>query len=166
MTKVTCDGSVRSMLEMLRTLKEGSMPPRPARFHFSCIEDVLLRMGRAFTWKPKPDHIPWARKRECYRNAFVLVQKHPSLIYCEGYANRIIPTWHAWAVMVSGEVIDPTWRPSKDLPDPQDYWGIPLKTEWVSGQVIRTKVYGVLYDRALMTDPSTEWLRPLPISAI
>ncbi len=61
-------------------------------------------------------------------------------IYCEGFADSIVPVLHAWCIDELGNVIDPTWRKGND------YHGIPYTTEYVSKVVEETGYWGSMID--------------------
>ena len=108
------------------------------------IGDFYLLLGRE--WLPSADAELNAKyadgaERECYRNAYMLAQDHPELIYCEGFACAagLFPMHHAWCVTTSAQVIDPTWASEQT-----SYWGIPMQLEFVRNFIQKTQVWGVL----------------------
>jgi len=63
-------------------------------------------------WGPK------GRLKECFRNAWNLVQDHPDeLTYVEGYATSLAVCHHAWVLDPDGHVQDATWRTPDDGPE-------------------------------------------------
>ena len=91
----------------------------------------LLRHGRTYRWSPLPKGIRKGRAKACYRNAFILAVRDPSLTYVEGMIGPLIT--HAWCVTAKGEVVDNT--PVGGLstqPGPScEYFGVPFQTEWL-----------------------------------
>lgn len=80
--------------------------------------------------------------RQCYANTFEFVQLHPEYVYCEGFAvsSKVpFPVHHAWAVSPDGRAEELTWAEAG-----VDYWGVPLKWDFVFSQVQRTRTYGLL----------------------
>jgi hypothetical protein len=82
-------------------------------------------------------------KKECYRNAYYLVQKYPELTYCEGFAisaHLPIGIHHAWAVDENNNVVDPTW----DNPEESEYFGIKLNIDLINEVIVETGMWGIL----------------------
>jgi hypothetical protein len=113
-------------------------------------------------------------RKACYSNAAQLALDHPDkYTYVEGYVLAgIIPVHHAWVVDRHGRVIDLTLRDRKlteaelnhelnnvgrvssldrknilgRIPDDWEYFGVPIKTEYVRKRALETKRYGSLID--------------------
>jgi len=65
----------------------------------------------------------------------------PGLTYVEGFVQGI---HHAWVVDSEGNVIDTTWPH-----DPKQLFrGVPLRTEWVAGRILRHGEYLALLHEA------------------
>ena len=96
--------------------------PKPDGFHYSCVQDFVLKHGLAYT--PAPNPYPQGLPKRCFENSMTLARNN-DLIYVEGFAALPqigIPIQHAWCVAPgSKNVIDPT---SKDL---VAYLGVPFK---------------------------------------
>jgi hypothetical protein len=118
----------------------------PARF--------LLDHGRSY--KLGPDSFKGRRMKikECFRNAALQAMRHPELTYVEGYVEYIIPIEHAWLVDKTGRVIEPTLRRKTPV---KDYFGVPVKTEYLIKTITRNKLYGVFdfwnWKHVLTDDP-------------
>lgn len=111
--------------------------------HFgACGEAIVLEHGKRFQWTPRPKGITKKKNRECYRNAYRLVESHPELTYVEGYAMPPafgMAVHHAWAATEDGLAIDPTWAHEGG-----EYIGIPLDFAFVSRQIMKTGHWGAL----------------------
>lgn len=106
---------------------------------YSCLEDFVLKHGRAFTSIGKmPKGIKRGRKKQCFMNATHLCHDDRSLTYCEGYAVSVIPMMHAWCVTRKGVVIDPTWTKETE------YYGVPIKRSYLMKMMRESGVYGVI----------------------
>lgn len=70
--------------------------------NYICIEDYVLKNGKFYTPKSLPENINRGTKKECYRNAFLLMMDNPQFTYCEGYgttkAVKGLPFLHAWCI--------------------------------------------------------------------
>lgn len=108
----------------------------------------FLKHGRAFEkYIPRPDWVEPGTPKECFRNSFLAVSPIPHrLVYCEGMAlpeDADVPYEHAWVITHDEVVIDPTWH---DLwPDRKvEYWGIPMKWDYVLKTIWRTHTFGIV----------------------
>lgn len=130
-------------------IRHGTM--LPGKYHYKTMEQVVLECGFMFE---KIDH-SWPEKRgkkkQCYLNAFKMVENDPSLIYCEGYATSrgaflgSMPVIHAWVITEAGVVLDPTWD------DGLLYLGIPFDREFLIQSV-------VAYEQiSLLDNPENAW---------
>lgn len=109
------------------------------------VGDFYLLLGRA--WEApaqKPFEYRMGPKKQCYRNACLLAQEHPELVYCEGFACApgLFAMHHAWCVTATGLVVDPTWDASS-----AQYYGVALQHEFVLERVDASQHWGVLGDR-------------------
>lgn len=107
---------------------------------------------------PTDDYFALGEMKECFFNAFDLVQRNSSLIYVEGYACGIIPVHHAWCLDLERKVIETTWTD-----DHRDaYYGIPMDFDYVKRAVFRKKTYGVIDDWKnrwpIFGDDKSEWM--------
>src|ERR1700731_952818 len=94
----------------------------PTEYCYRNVYDFVLREGRFFEARPRPDHITLRHIGECFRNAFLTTMR-TGLEYAEGCAvvGSKIPVLHAWNVDAEGYVIDTTWEPVGSI-----YFGIIL----------------------------------------
>jgi hypothetical protein len=127
---------------------------------YGSLATFVLEHGREFTPQPLPTIYKRGQKRQCYRNAALLAIDEVDLIYCEGFAMGVIPVNHAWCCDSEGKVVDPTW------PDGGEYFGIPIKKEYLCERLQAQETYGILdrwEDRWPMihADPS-RWKISLP----
>jgi hypothetical protein len=99
---------LRTYLEQARDFA-GKLP---TEYHYRNVYDFVLREGRYFEPRPRPDLITLRHMGECFRNAFLTMMK-TGLQYAEGYAvtGSKHPVLHAWNVDAEGSVIDSTWEP-------------------------------------------------------
>lgn len=122
------------------------------------VGDFYRLLGNSYEVSNAPP-TSYGRMRECYCNTFQLVEYHPQLTYCEGYAvskTVPIPIHHAWAIDQDGRVLDPTWK----VPG-VEYFGLALKWDFVQNIVIENKAYGLLGEmvpRTMIEKPPTEYL--------
>lgn len=110
------DSELRHFLEMMAQMERGR------DWAYSSPYEFLLKHGRVFD----PADLPAdgmqvvqsavgrrrLRVKECFSNAadVVLADASGRLAYCEGFAARIIPVHHAWAVLDGQYVVDLTWN--------------------------------------------------------
>ena len=109
---------LRTYLEQARDFA-GELP---AQYRYRNVYDFVLREGRFFEPRPRPDSITLRHIGECFRNAFLTMMR-TGLQYVEGFAvvGSKIPVLHAWNVDAEGTVIDSTWEPVGSI-----YFGIIL----------------------------------------
>lgn len=110
---------------------------------YSCIQELVLKNGQPFEYQDLPPLFEQHRGayKECYRNAFWAALTDDRLVYCEGYAAGIIPVAHAWCVERSTKkVVEVTWD------DGEQYFGIPLKFEFVRQVAEDCMVYSVFHN--------------------
>lgn len=124
---------------------------------------LILDHGREYAWGgPKlPPGVRLGEKGACFMNAYQLADAHPDkYTYVEGVASAIIPVDHAWCVTADGVVVDPTWRFKKGDAVPE-YYGIPISLKYAWRIMVKTRVYGVLWNYVggfpMMTDKPEEW---------
>jgi len=122
--------------------------------------EFLLKNGRAFDWKPRPKGVRKQRDGLCYMNAYRLANRNQDkYTYVEGIGIHYIPTEHAWCITEDGTVVDPTWH--EDGKVTPEYFGVPLRMEWINKTLLRTSQYGVLWDwrsrYPILRDTKEEW---------
>ena len=120
---------LRTYLEQVRDFA-GQLP---AKYHYRNVYDFVLREGRFFEPRPRPEQITLRHIGECFRNAF-LTMVRTGLEYAEGYAvvSGKVPVLHAWNVDAEGSVIDSTWEPVGSI-----YFGIVFPPSIVKGAKLR-----------------------------
>jgi hypothetical protein len=132
--------TVKEYLEMIVSSKKISSSDNKTSLHkYWGIEDFVHQNGMQFSEIIFPDWLLYGRTGECFKNAFELVLRYPSLTYCEGYAASFFHLHHAWCVTSHGEVVDPTWRDGST-----DYFGIPFHFDYVHHVVCEKKSFGLL----------------------
>ena len=160
---------LEALIEMHKTIREAE----PGGV--VCMEDFVLRFGRAFTPQRLPDKYPLGTPKNCYSDATALVAASKGeLIYCEGYACGVIPVMHAWAVDREGRVVDPTWAACEHntgkLPG-SAYFGVPFVWAFVAETMVRSEHFGVIdnwWERHPLLQPESvaepdRWLEPLEL---
>jgi hypothetical protein len=130
------------------------------------LEEIVLSCGRGmYCRNDRWRGIRRGPLHNCFQNASHLALSYPDrFVYVEGYAVRPDPTIvvgdHAWVLdrQDGHSVIDPTWRGTKG----SAYLGIPFRTEYLSAQLGKHKIYGLLdayWARwPLLHLPVEEWL--------
>ena len=91
-------------------------------------EELVLDCGVEMSFASLPENIETGLPKNCYYNCLQILDEHPELIYCEGYAladGLVLPVPHAWLINSKGEVIDPTWN------DRSTYIGVSFDTDWL-----------------------------------
>lgn len=165
-------------LDLVRTdprMKSGWN--KPADWREATLEGLVLKYGVAGHATKLPRGLRKGRYKLCFGNAFNRTMdantrgtyggdpaawERDGLYYCEGYAvhgpvgginTSGFVAHHAWLITADGTIYDPTWKWSPD----HAYVGLPLTWDFVRSSLLRTKVYGVLYqDWRIMTDaPAT-----------
>src|SRR6188768_2164837 len=104
---------------------------KPDDYYYCGIEDFILQNGKLYEYQKLPKRYSSKRKygklKQCFQNATRLMWDFPELIYCEGYAQTVIPTHHAWCIDPDGKVVDPTWGRDQDRAEkypPHEYFGV------------------------------------------
>lgn len=98
---------------------------------------AVIRYGRAF--RPTAKSPTWLRigqARDCFNNATAYAAVRDDVWYAEGYALQpelLFPVQHAWLVDRDGQVIDPTWKDTRD----HAYFGIAFKRDFVCEQLVK-----------------------------
>lgn len=118
-------GLLRQLLQQRVRLYEATGLPLVGGFHG--YEDLVLRHGRFFTGRPRPDGVRRRKPRACFTNALALARRDAGMTYVEGYALATtvsLPVVHAWCIDPRGQVIDSTWS-DEQLADAA-YAGLPM----------------------------------------
>ena len=166
--------SIITYFEMMTHLRE-SMGPRPERFAYHCIEEYILKNGKAYTSAPLTreergilnhvlDHCPVKRFqiKQCFYNSQTLILSDFSgtLTYVEGYVVREglgIPVQHGW-IDINGKVIDLTLRTDSKkrgvlgnrvlgaFPEGRLYYGAKFNTQLVRHMMLDRGWAGSLLD--------------------
>ena len=108
--------------------------------------DFLLAHGREFSVGPNTYAGPRGEPKACYMNATHLAQWDRRMTYCEGKVMSIIPIDHAWCIDSDGVVVDTTLERlmlDGTVRETQ-YFGVPLRTDYVLRAVKLNGLYGVL----------------------
>lgn len=105
------------------------------------LEDIVLQHGKSYEApvNPRPGTVHKGKDKECFRNAYELVQTNPKWKYVEGFALHTIPVHHAWTVRNDGHLIETTWKTSGVA-----YFGIELPMDFVNRVILETGVWGAL----------------------
>ena len=101
--------------------------PQPD-WKYNSFEELILDCGKEMSFAPLPKNIELGLPKGCYYNCLQVLDEHPELIYCEGYAladGLVLPVPHAWLINSVEEVIDPTWNTDGA------YIGVPFNTDWL-----------------------------------
>lgn len=153
-------GDCAEYMRLIRTLKAANKT-KPIN-GYTCVEDFILKNGRAFEFSPLPRGVERGRMRECFLNAANLAMREDDkYIYCEGYAISAavpFPVEHGWCVTPDGRVVDPTWD------DARDYYGVAFKYEFLRQTLYDNEHYGLLFNLTSMTlvrAPQDQWKHPL-----
>lgn len=109
---------------------------------YACLSDFILQHGREFdvgNAKVQKN----GRMKECFRNAQHLAMfPRNRYIYCEGYANNIIPVIHGWVIRADDlSLVETTWEELGT-----EYWGIAFNPEYVRRRMLATESYHSLID--------------------
>ena len=117
----------------------------PKDWDYTCIEDFVLRNGRAFIPDVLPKEHQHGKLRECFMNAATLALAYPNeYTYVEGYAlakGIPFPVHHAWVVTKGGVVVDNTWKPVGTA-----YYGVEFKATFLAKRLLAQETYGLLDD--------------------
>ena len=118
--------------DMVRWL-EASSRFGPGRVGY----EFVLKHGRAWPSRKLPKGYRRGREGECWGNSQLRLLRAPDkLIYVEGYAwstNVGLPLPHAWLADDTGAVLDLTW----ENPDLATYFGVPFRSKYVLGAMVR-----------------------------
>jgi len=110
--------------------------------------DFILAHGREYPIGPNTYAGPRGEPKGCFMNATHLAQMDRRMTYCEGKTSSIlgVPIDHAWCIDPDGIVVDPTLD-SLMLDGTKrecEYFGVPLRTDYVLRAIKLNKIYGVL----------------------
>lgn len=103
---------------------------KPAIFHYSSVEDYLLKHGHFFTPSGLPEGIRPMRLQQCFENAWRVAQRTKAFHYVEGIAWGVIPCAHGWIVDRDGNAYDPTWAHAR-VGLGSSYFGVELNLDEV-----------------------------------
>ena len=123
------------------------------------VGDFYLAFGRAC--RPGRAAPEQGAARQCYYNAGMLALENPELAYVEGFGLRpgLIPVHHAWCLDPDGRVVETTWP----FDEAAEYWGIPLRTDFLREQVRNSSTWGILAEhipRDILDLHPSEYLHP------
>lgn len=147
------DQEVQEFLQLMNRAATMNAPKPPEGFLYSSPYDFLLRHGRVFESRLlKADGMEVVKSavgrrklpvKECFSNAADVVLNDASgrLQYCEGFAHRVIPVHHAWAVLDGETVIDLTWNKRKRL-----MTSASLKSK-IMGDLDDAAYFGIVFSR-------------------
>jgi len=124
---------LRGFMEMMvKVAKSGDPIPLQRGKSFSCVEELVLRSGRAFT---QPQSVQaW---KNPFEQALLLAMADMDVIYCEGFAQfegKSIPELTAWVVH-GGKLL---------VPAEGEFFGVGIDTLSACGYVLETGSAGVL----------------------
>lgn len=107
-------GALSSHLQLyVKLLQEIEAPPGSWM-----MESFVLRQGRDYPGRALPRRYKRGMPNACFQNSAALVDRHPSLRYCEGFLwlpGMPFALHHAWTLDRKGRVVDVT------LDDPAAY---------------------------------------------
>jgi hypothetical protein len=135
-TKKLENGGAKEWISQISDLISNA---RSNKWSYSSIEDFVLKNGKQYDYAVSG--VRKGKMKECFMNAYHLVQRDPSLTYVEGYAktkNLPIAVLHAWAVDKDGNVHDPTWE------DGSSYFGVSFSRDFVEETIVSKGTYGVI----------------------
>ncbi|MBV7518960.1 hypothetical protein [Ensifer sp. ENS12] len=125
---------------------------------------ALMKYGSAF--QPLDQRPQWLRQgqaRDCFNNATAYAAVRDDVLYAEGYAlepELPLPVQHAWLVDRHGQVIDPTWKDTRD----HAYFGIAFKRDFVRDQLGKNRGNaGILVNLHLLR---RQYRTPLELEAV
>jgi len=120
--------------------------------------EFVHRKGIACIAQPLPAGVRRMPAQQCFRNAFLLIDRHPDLglTYCEGYVmlpEIALPIHHAWCIDAENRVVDPTLR----TPEQNAYFGVPVdRVEHVALALKRNGIVCVLVNEREMVE--ADWI--------
>lgn len=123
-------------------------------WRYSCLYDLVARVGRAYAPRPLPKPYRKLPLRECYANATRMALYTPGLTYVEGYGytEAGFPAAHAWCVDDDHNVYDFTWRwtaragATHFRPERGALIGVPIPTPLLAAVLAKREYYSVLDD--------------------
>jgi hypothetical protein len=105
-------------------------------------EDFVLNHGLPYLVNEKTYAGRRATAKECFKNATQKVLANPDLHYVEGHILvHGVPIHHAWTANETGQVYDPTLKPSKYV---GGYIGVPFNHKYLYHTMNTNRVYGIL----------------------
>ncbi len=122
---------------------------------------IVSDSGRAYHFEEDSFGGSKRTQGKCYQEAGRAALADPSLTYVEGYVSvHGVPIEHAWTADSSGKVWDSTLKDSAGI---KGYFGVPFKTDYLRETILRTKVWGLLFDtnREIFGKDSGEYVAKL-----
>lgn len=106
--------------------------------------DFVAKHGKAYKFNEAS--LEGGIAQQCYKNAALEAMSNPDVTYVEGFVSVYgVPIAHAWVVTEDGVVRDVTIAGSKkDKGMIRGYFGVPIKTGFLSRTLLKSKVYGIL----------------------
>lgn len=122
---------------------------KEGKIKYAGFGDILVQEGKPWTpgWQLKETEYAkarqYCRRKQCYRNCFMLAALYRELTYCEGravYPNSFsLP--HAFLLDPEGRVIEATWDQLG-----REYYGIPFQTEFLNDMSEETGYAGGIFE--------------------
>lgn len=116
--------------------------------------ELMMKRGKLLAKQIHPN------SKECYFNAWGLMERRPELTYCEGYIaieKCPIPVLHGWCINVeTQEVFDPSVAMKRGIV----YWGVKYRSDFAQDawrRLRRNQLIGILPNLWLFDEPE-EWL--------
>lgn len=107
---------------------------------YESFHDLVVVEGKSFQPPIEDDPSIKGEMQQCFHNAWQAAMDDPDLTYVEGFASGIIPVHHAWVTRDGKHAIEVTWESGNG------YYGIPMKTDWVTARLMRRGYTGVFGD--------------------
>lgn len=132
------------LLDFIKKFSEFGRTYQRNNLKYASIDEFIIKNGRPFDGSISEARIHGRRgkPKQCFYNAWRLMDERDDLIYVEGRAAGIIPVMHAWCVDREGNVYEPTWR----LTGNEVYYGVPFKRRFVLTTAVARGYYGIIDD--------------------
>jgi len=106
--------------------------------------DLLIAHGKSYPVNPETFKTKRGEAHACYMNAGRAALDNPAETYVEGYVSvHGVPINHGWTIDKNGKVIDITTGGKGIV----EYFGVPIKTNYLRKTILRTRVWGLLDPR-------------------